>query len=108
MKTKIIASVSGVLIALLFLEAGLRVFGALQEKRSRMDGEGRAQERVIICVGDSYVYGIGAPADKSFPRQLEETLNAGEEYFVPDGHCNVRGYGIMAVNIARKIREITE
>lgn len=74
------AILSGLVVALCLLEAGLRVLGLAcahrdSAVRAALPGEGRT----ILCLGDSFTWGAGAPAHMSWPRQLECLLNADGE-----------------------------
>ena len=63
---------------LLLLEVGLRVIGAINTGKSGdLIAAGKYNDsRIILCLGDSWTAGIGVPADKSYPVQLEGMLNA--------------------------------
>ncbi|MBI5239300.1 MAG: radical SAM protein [Elusimicrobia bacterium] len=65
----------GALAALVLLEAGLRLFGAAQRIALEVP-ERRPGDSVVLCLGDSFTFGTGAPRDLSYPRQLEKVLNA--------------------------------
>lgn len=65
----------GLLTALLLLEAGLWVLYTLRHARTgRYDP---AAARKVLCIGDSFVYGIGASPEMSFPSQLQRLLGPG-------------------------------
>ncbi|MEI8217916.1 MAG: GDSL-type esterase/lipase family protein, partial [Elusimicrobiota bacterium] len=49
---------------------------------------------VILCVGDSFVYGLGAPKESSFPCQLERLLNSRQ----PEKRFRVVNGGVPAQN----------
>lgn len=75
-KEKAVAVIFGIVAAAALLELSLTVLGYLQKGRSgpeNMSGE----EQRVLCLGDSFVFGVGASSDQSFPAQLEELLNAG-------------------------------
>jgi lysophospholipase L1-like esterase len=61
------------LLALLATEAALRGVGAAYawSRRPASTGESPA---AVLCVGDSFTYGIGAPAGESYPSHLERRL----------------------------------
>lgn len=66
---------SGIAVVLLLLEAGLRVNYILQQNRLGRHAAGTS--RTVLCVGDSFVYGLGAPPGMSFPSQLQRLLGPG-------------------------------
>lgn len=75
--TEIVCVVSiGIVVSLLILEIGIRVYGTILEKRDGSLPNHGADDIRILCLGDSFVYGIGAGARQSFPAQLENILNA--------------------------------
>ncbi|MFH0753823.1 MAG: hypothetical protein V2A70_04595 [Candidatus Omnitrophota bacterium] len=65
----------GIIMALLFLETGLRV-GSLvymwrQDSLSSSVATGQGQKYVVLCLGNSYTKGDGAPLSMSYPAQLQ-------------------------------------
>ena len=72
------ASLLGCLMFLLVLEVSLRVLGIACEHRDPTAASAATPTagRTILCVGDSYTWGAGAPVHMSWPRQLERLLNS--------------------------------
>lgn len=71
---KAAAAAAGLLLALLLAEGGLRLLGlAVRHSRAPQAGAGAR----ILCVGDSFTYGIGAPKGESYPDHLQRLLDAG-------------------------------
>jgi tetratricopeptide (TPR) repeat protein len=64
----------GLLAGLLLLEVGLRAGQLVQEKRYELR-KTSGNEYVVLCLGDSYVYGSGVPQGEAYPAQLERLLN---------------------------------
>ncbi len=85
-------TVSGLLLGLLLAEAGLRAYGALLRHSGR--GADNGGGRVILCAGDSFTYGIGAPAGESYPDSLQRLLDAK----FGDGAYRVVNAGVPAQN----------
>jgi tetratricopeptide (TPR) repeat protein len=65
----------GIFAVFLCLEITLRITGLFYQNPTPLPGPKDPRQFVILCIGDSFVYGMGAPPEKSFPRQLEEMLN---------------------------------
>jgi lysophospholipase L1-like esterase len=81
-------------IPLALLEAGLRVGASIARRiaASRAGPAATDGKRVVLCVGDSYTYGVGASdASHSYPGRLECRLDAttGSSWRVVD--CGVPG-----------------
>ncbi len=69
----------GTVICLISLEAMLRVFGVVYLHYMGSANSGMKRQKkdfTILCVGDSYTTGIGAPKGKGYPSQLETLLNS--------------------------------
>jgi len=78
LRRKFIVFLLGIVVCLVALEGGLRLTGYFCLKNAARDkvNQKEANSYIILCVGDSFTYGSGAPSDKSYPRQLEKLLNA--------------------------------
>ena len=73
---KVLAFVTGGVCALLLVEGGLRALGGIYVHGTRCEEKQAVGKGLtILCLGDSYVYGVGALREKSFPRQLEQLLD---------------------------------
>lgn len=59
------------------MEIILRIIGYFHFKIANSDWlvKNSDDSYVILCLGDSFTFGVGAPNDKSYPKQLEELLN---------------------------------
>lgn len=67
--------ITSIFLTILILEIGLRVFGAFYRAKASPEIRTISHSFTIVCVGDSFVYGIGAPSDKNFPRQLQDIFD---------------------------------
>jgi len=66
----------GLFLGLLLLEIGLNLTGFFVLKfHNRSFTAADQQHKVILCVGDSFVFGLGALAGEDFPSQLERVLH---------------------------------
>jgi len=54
----------------------------------------------IICIGDSFTYGLGASPEESYPGQLQHILNKA----VPERHIKVINLGIPGYNSSQGLR----
>ncbi|OGR59129.1 MAG: hypothetical protein A2X36_15135 [Elusimicrobia bacterium GWA2_69_24] len=64
----------GVLAALALAETGLGLMGWGYARRQR-GGRATAAGPRILCVGDSFTFGMGAPRGGGYPEQLQDLLN---------------------------------
>jgi lysophospholipase L1-like esterase len=76
---KVIVFCVGIIMAVVFLEVSLRAIGFIwkfrQTQYQRSSAEG---DLTILCVGNCFTAGVGAPAGKSYPAQLQEIFD--QEY----------------------------
>ncbi|MBU0634076.1 MAG: tetratricopeptide repeat protein [Candidatus Omnitrophica bacterium] len=76
---KIILILLGIVAAVVILEAGLNILSGIYIKRHlpRYEFKDNADKGIlrILCLGDSFTYGIGADFENSYPAQLERMLN---------------------------------
>ncbi len=104
MKNKLLAAMIGVMVILLLLEGGLRVVGAFSSGATDRRPPQDLDTYTIVCLGDSWTYGIGAAYDKSYPRQLEDLLKA-----LPDKKkIRVINRGVGAYNSSQILHEYKE
>ncbi|MFH0985842.1 MAG: hypothetical protein V1882_09975 [Candidatus Omnitrophota bacterium] len=78
MKRALVFSI-GILVALLVLEAGLRivglVHGIMEGQDHRMPSIHGQDAKVVLCLGNSYTQGVGASSGMSYPEQLQRMLD---------------------------------
>lgn len=58
----------------------------------------------ILCFGDSFTYGLGAPQGESYPKQLERILNNA----YPQQHIKTINFGIPGYNSSQCLRYFKE
>lgn len=71
---KIFSIIFGIILALLILETGLHFSSWIADNflnKKMLSKDGRLR---ILCVGDSYTYGLGVARQDTYPAQLEELL----------------------------------
>lgn len=69
----------GLLVVLFFIEIGLRGVGGMHYATSfsrAQKSKNSRSEPTVLCIGDSFVYGVGAPLSSAFPEQLERLFKA--------------------------------
>ena len=77
MKRRIGALLFGLIAALLLVEIALRIIGMIHFKdATARKSEVRGSDYKILCLGDSFTFGIGASEGENYPRQLERLLNS--------------------------------
>ncbi len=63
-----------------------------------------AEERRILCVGDSATFGAGIRAEETYPKQLQRILNARR----PAGRCGVINAGGQGASVTELVRFLEE
>ncbi len=90
-KKRILVFFIGLLAAVLFLEISLKLTGFLYKKNRMSAHEGvgktRGSRYVILCLGNSYTFGVGAPRGQSYPDQLQRMFDK-----------KLKGRGITVIN----------
>lgn len=77
MKARLLALLLGMVAALAVIELGLAALGAVYTRRYAPRPPLGAGPTTVLCIGDSFTLGIGAPPGQSYPDQLASLLNAG-------------------------------
>jgi tetratricopeptide (TPR) repeat protein len=90
------------IVVFIVLEIALRIFGSFysSEQKGRNDIVSD-KAFTILCLGDSFTYGIGAHANKSYPAQLEQLIINQEK--IP---IHVINAGICAGNTTQMLENI--
>jgi len=90
------------LVLLLVCGIGLRIFGLFySSKQAGGRDAGHNNTFTVLCLGDSFTYGIGAHSDKSYPKQLEGIISTNEKIPV-----RVINAGICAGNTTQMLEQI--
>lgn len=91
-----------IIVIFVIIEAGLRIFGYYYYSKQIVLDEGVGDSTItVLCIGDSYTYGIGAHSDKSYPSQLAGVIKNKENIPV-----RVVNAGICAGNTTQMLEEI--
>lgn len=108
---RLVVTASGLLVFLLVLEVGLRILGATYDAWLHRAGErpGRPGGTVILAVGDSMTYGVGATPGQDYPAQLERLLNGGRDeggFQVVNGGVGGANSAILRARLPRVLDEV--
>lgn len=77
MRSRLGAFLLGTFATLAALELGLAAFGGLYARFYAPRASAADGRTTVLCVGDSFTMGTGAPPSSSYPAQLEALLNRG-------------------------------
>ncbi len=105
LKQKLILISFGILVLFLLLEIGLRIGGQvyysyrINNKNTQIDNKHTVR---ILCIGDSFTFGVGAEKDLSYPEQLEKILNRDYQKY----KFIVYNRGIPGVNSSITLKEL--
>lgn len=96
------AFLAGTVLLAAALEVALRLFGGLYT--ARLPGPAAEAAYTVLCAGDSFTYGAGAPAGSSYPAQLETML---KERF-PGQPVRVVNFGEVAQNTSQLLERLPQ
>lgn len=95
--TRFFLALCGIMVSLVALESGLRLVGWIYvTQRQRADSASHFENIkskgnfTIVCLGDSYTFGVGTDARNSYPRQLRRLLQdkgRGDVKVIEAGEC---------------------
>ncbi len=115
MKEKLLVLATGLVITLLILEVGLRLTGEFYWRDQGRPGEDTSDTldpalaqcdgcKRVLCIGDSFTYGVGASPGQDFPSQLQRLLRD------DPGHTDtvVINSGVGAFNSRQAIHRLEE
>lgn len=105
-KKRLLLALVALLLAVFGAEAALRVAGRwlyrpIEAEVTAFRKSG-VNEFVILCLGDSHTYGVDAPRNLSYPRQLANLLNNAD----PNTKYRVINYGVPGFNSSQALRRL--
>lgn len=110
-KQKVILIIFGFIIVIMLLEIALRVTGfAYKNYRisNRSNEIGIKNDAIkILCLGDSFTFGNGAPKGHSYPEQLQAMLNnkAGTKYIVYNAGIGGQNSSLLFKELEKNIQK---
>jgi tetratricopeptide (TPR) repeat protein len=77
LKTRLILISVGIVLALLIIELSINIYGLLylNTRHNPLPLKKTNQQITILCLGDSFTYGLNVNRQSSYPFQLEKILN---------------------------------
>jgi len=111
-KQQILTFFAGLLTILIILEVGLRIAGYCYQKSrvtfNRTVTSGQKDNFVILCLGNSYTLGSGAPPGESYPDHLQGLFNERnkENAIVINGGVNSENTAELLDNLKAGINNV--
>jgi tetratricopeptide (TPR) repeat protein len=93
----------GLITAILLIELSLRIFGIVYSK-GNYTGKMQPDSYTILCLGDSWTFGLGAPKNRNYPSQLSDLLNS----IMHNKKITVINKGMPAQNTTQLIDELQD
>jgi len=111
-KKKLSLVILGIIAAAIILEAGLSLLSYLTvnfSKCNKVPYSSNSGHIQVLCLGDSFTYGVGAGFDKSYPAQLEGILRQaiGKEINVINGGISSANSAIVLARLKLFLKRIT-
>ncbi len=104
---RIFVFIIGMLTALFLLETGLRLGSYIYQRKRHCPAQSAVEKSgmkyVILCLGNSYTMGVGAPHDMSYPAQLQRLF----DHKVGGKNVIVINAGVGAQNTAELLADLT-
>lgn len=103
--SRTLAVIAGLAFCLLTLEICLIIIGYIHTsntKNFRQQGDSQNRQYSVLCLGDSFTEGIGAPRGKSYPCQLQQLF----DHSLP-GKVSVYNRGIASANTCVILESLT-
>lgn len=107
-KQILLVSLFGLIVAFILLEGGLRILGALYtwrtSPREKVEIVSNKDHISILCIGASWTAGVGAPAGRGYPEQLEEILEENH----PEKSFTVYRRAVVSQNTAQVLARLPD
>ena len=97
----------GCLFALLVIELVLRLSGAIMIGRRTKRSEGKVRTDktyTILCLGNCYTFGTGAPKGQSYPDHLKSLIDKK----IPDNDIRIYNHGVPGLNSGKLLDRFEE
>ena len=105
---KVVISIASIILVLFLVEVGLRIAGYIILKINpplvASSETNDKREIAILCLGDSYTFGLGTDYQHSYPRQLERILNERQK----KPRFNVYNLGIPGSNSSQLLNKLQD
>ena len=85
-------------------EASLRIIGYFQSRKPLLDKISHADDFIIVCIGDSFTFGICVDSKDTYPAQLERMLNGSGL----GRHFRVFNFGVPGSNSSMHLKYFKE
>ncbi|MFH1093327.1 MAG: tetratricopeptide repeat protein [Candidatus Omnitrophota bacterium] len=95
------------ILVLILLELSLQITSGIYAKKFKVDNYARLSDDScrVLCLGDSFTYGLGADFSKSYPVQLEKILNENSK---AKGEFKVFNHGVCSYNSSEILLKLKE
>jgi len=105
-RNRIIVLILGILVSFVLLEVSLRIVGIAYSQRMLESHpiKKRPDTFAILCLGDSFTKGVGAPQGRDYPAQLEGLFQ--KQY--PGKKLQVLNRGVVTSNTAEILEKFDE
>lgn len=102
MKRRLGTFILGLVATVVLLEVALRIVGMIHFREvTARKGEVRKGDYKILCMGDSFTFGIGASEEGDYPCQLERLLNSK----IGNRHFTIVNRGIGGYNTSQILND---
>ena len=102
---KIIVFILGVIVLFVFLETSLFIVGRIYSRSVIKNNCGNCIAKnnvVILCLGNSFTYGFGAPKGQSYPDQLQDIF----KQKIPERPICVINGGVSNLNTSELLNSL--
>jgi len=103
LSSKVKAILFGIILTIIILELSLDILNKFVEKDHKKVATGKKDGAYnILCVGDSFTYGVGAKAGYTYPEQLQRIFHDSH----PEGEFYVINSGVPGFNSSQMLKKL--